>query len=54
VGAMLLLRGVMQPLTERMMLKDLDGLAETMRLAAAAEEAQAEDPVLGVSARAIS
>jgi NAD(P)-dependent dehydrogenase (short-subunit alcohol dehydrogenase family) len=54
VGAMLLLRGLLQPLTERMMLKDLDGLAETMRLAEAGEEEQAEDPILGVSARAIS
>jgi NAD(P)-dependent dehydrogenase (short-subunit alcohol dehydrogenase family) len=54
IGAMLLLRGLTQPLTERMMLRDLDRLSETMRLAEAGEEAQAADPVLGVSARAIS
>jgi NAD(P)-dependent dehydrogenase (short-subunit alcohol dehydrogenase family) len=53
VGAMLLLRGVIQPLTERMMLKDLDRLADGMRLAEAPGEAQDEDPVLGVSARAL-
>jgi len=53
VGAMLLLRGVVQPLTERLMLRDLDRLAESVRLAEAPGETEAEDPVLGVSARAI-
>jgi NAD(P)-dependent dehydrogenase (short-subunit alcohol dehydrogenase family) len=53
VGAMLLLRGITQPLTERVMLKDLDRLAESVRLTEAPEQTQAEDPLLGVSARAI-
>jgi len=53
VGAMLLLRGITQPLTERIMLRDLDRLAESVRLAEAPEQTQAEDPLLGVSARAI-
>jgi NAD(P)-dependent dehydrogenase (short-subunit alcohol dehydrogenase family) len=53
VGATLLLRGLMQPLTERMVLRDLDTLAETVRMVEPDEETQAEDPVLGVSARAI-
>jgi NAD(P)-dependent dehydrogenase (short-subunit alcohol dehydrogenase family) len=53
VGAMLVLRGILQPLTERTVLKDLDRLSESVRLAEAPEETQAEDPLLGVSARAI-
>jgi NAD(P)-dependent dehydrogenase (short-subunit alcohol dehydrogenase family) len=54
VGAMLALRGVMQPLTERIALRNLEQLAEAMRLAEAPEQTEAEDPLLGVSARAIS
>jgi NAD(P)-dependent dehydrogenase (short-subunit alcohol dehydrogenase family) len=53
VGAMLVLRGITQPLTERLMLRDLDSLAEGLRLVEEPEETQAEDPLLGVSARAI-
>jgi hypothetical protein len=51
---MLALRGVMQPLTERIALRNLEQLAEAMRLAEAPEQTEAEDPLLGVSARAIS
>jgi NAD(P)-dependent dehydrogenase (short-subunit alcohol dehydrogenase family) len=54
VGAMLILRGLIQPITERIILKDLDKLAEGMRLAEEPDETHAEDPILGVSARAIS
>jgi hypothetical protein len=53
-AAMLILRGLIQPITERIILKDLDRLAESMRLAEEPEETHAEDPILGVSARAIS
>jgi NAD(P)-dependent dehydrogenase (short-subunit alcohol dehydrogenase family) len=53
VGVTLLLRGLLQPLSERTVLRDVDRLAESMRLAEAPEETQAEDPLLGVSARAI-
>jgi NAD(P)-dependent dehydrogenase (short-subunit alcohol dehydrogenase family) len=53
VGAMLILRGLIQPITERIILKDLDKLAESMRLAEEPGETHAEDPILGVSARAI-
>jgi NAD(P)-dependent dehydrogenase (short-subunit alcohol dehydrogenase family) len=53
VGAMLLLRGITQPLTERVMLRNLDRLAETVRLSEEPDETRAEDPLLGVSARAI-
>jgi NAD(P)-dependent dehydrogenase (short-subunit alcohol dehydrogenase family) len=54
VGAMLVLRGVIQPITERVILKDLDTLAESIRLAEEPGETRSEDPLLGVSARAIS
>jgi hypothetical protein len=53
VGAMLVLRGITQPLTERLMFRDMDRLAESLRLVEEPEETQAEDPLLGVSARAI-
>ena len=52
VGPMLVLRGLMQPLTERQMLRDLDRLSEGMRLAESASPLE-EDPLLGVSARAV-
>ena len=52
VGPALLARGLFQPLTERMMLRDLDRLREGVRLAA--EEGADDDPLLGVSARAIA
>jgi hypothetical protein len=53
VGAMLLLRGLVQPLTEQLTRRNLDRLSEGMRLADTPGEAEAEDPVLGVAARAI-
>jgi NAD(P)-dependent dehydrogenase (short-subunit alcohol dehydrogenase family) len=53
VGPMLLLRGLLQPLTERRTLKDSALLEEGMRLADSSGEAQKQDPVLGVSAQAI-
>jgi NAD(P)-dependent dehydrogenase (short-subunit alcohol dehydrogenase family) len=53
VGAMLLLRGLVQPLTEQIALRNLDRLSEGMRLADAPGQAEAEDPLLGVAARAI-
>jgi NAD(P)-dependent dehydrogenase (short-subunit alcohol dehydrogenase family) len=53
VGSMLLLRGLLQPLTERQTLRDPSALIEGMRLAESTGEAQSQDPVLGVSAQAI-
>ena len=44
------LRGVVQPLTERSMLRDLERLSEGLRLADHPGESEAEDPLLGVSA----
>jgi NAD(P)-dependent dehydrogenase (short-subunit alcohol dehydrogenase family) len=52
VGAMLLLRGLVQPFNERIALRDLERLAEGIRLSETSGEAEAEDPVLGVSAAA--
>jgi len=54
VGAMLILRGVIQPIAERIASRNLDELGESLRLAEEPEETRAEDPILGVSGRAIS
>jgi hypothetical protein len=51
---MLILRGLIQPITERIASRDLDKLGESVRLAEEPEETRAEDPILGVSGRAIS
>jgi NAD(P)-dependent dehydrogenase (short-subunit alcohol dehydrogenase family) len=53
IGPMLVLRGLVQPLTERAMLRDPAPLIEGMRMAEASAEAQAQDPLLGVAAKAI-
>jgi NAD(P)-dependent dehydrogenase (short-subunit alcohol dehydrogenase family) len=53
LGPMLLLRGILQPLTERRILKDSDRLAEAVRLATDSGETQGQDPLLGVAAQAI-
>ncbi len=53
VGAMMALRGVLQPLTERRLLKDPAALAEGMRVAEAADDAGEQDPLLGVAAKAL-
>jgi hypothetical protein len=49
----MLLRGLLQPLTERRMLADSERLSEAMRIAEASAEGAGEDPVLGVAARAL-
>ncbi len=55
VGAALALRGIMQPLTERRIMRDPALLTEAMRLAGPDSEHVAEqDPLLGVAARAIT
>ena len=51
VGPMLLARGIVQPLNERLILRDTSRLSEGMRLAAI--EDRDEDPILGVSAEAL-
>jgi NAD(P)-dependent dehydrogenase (short-subunit alcohol dehydrogenase family) len=53
VGATLLMRGLLQPLSERMAIKRLEDLSEAIRLTETSGEADAQDPVLGVAASAI-
>jgi NAD(P)-dependent dehydrogenase (short-subunit alcohol dehydrogenase family) len=53
VAPLLLLRGVLQPLTERRTLRDDSTLREAIGLVESSGENQAQDPVLGVSAQAI-
>ncbi len=54
IGAMLALRGLIQPLSERRMLRDQDSLRESMRAAEASQEASKQDPLLGVAMQAVS
>jgi NAD(P)-dependent dehydrogenase (short-subunit alcohol dehydrogenase family) len=49
VGPMMLLRGVIQPLIERSMLRNGDELAAAMRIAEASGESQGHDSLLGVA-----
>jgi NAD(P)-dependent dehydrogenase (short-subunit alcohol dehydrogenase family) len=53
VGAMMILRGVLQPLSERRALADREKLAEGIHLAESSGEAALQDPLLGVSAQAV-
>jgi NAD(P)-dependent dehydrogenase (short-subunit alcohol dehydrogenase family) len=53
VAPLLVLRGVLQPLTERRTLRDDSTLREAIRLAESSGETRQQDPVLGVSAQAI-
>jgi hypothetical protein len=54
VGPMLTMRGLIQPLTERQMLRESDRLAEGMRLAdPASGQVGEEDLALGVAAKAL-
>jgi NAD(P)-dependent dehydrogenase (short-subunit alcohol dehydrogenase family) len=50
IGPMLLLRGLLQPLTERQALADMDALRESVLRAESSTEAEQMDPVLGVAA----
>jgi NAD(P)-dependent dehydrogenase (short-subunit alcohol dehydrogenase family) len=54
VGAMLALRGVLQPLTERRVMANLDQLSESMRLSREPESADGQDPLLGVAGKVLS
>jgi len=54
VGAMLLLRGILQPLSERRMARHSEPLVEAMRVAESTHEAHRQDPVLGVAAGALA
>ncbi len=54
IGAMIAARGLIQPLTERRMLRDPDSLRESMRAAEASQESSKQDPLLGVAMQAVS
>jgi NAD(P)-dependent dehydrogenase (short-subunit alcohol dehydrogenase family) len=54
VGAMLPLRGLLQPLTERQIRSEPERLREGVRAAEAAHEADTQDPLLGVAMQAVS
>jgi NAD(P)-dependent dehydrogenase (short-subunit alcohol dehydrogenase family) len=53
VGAIMLLRGALQPLSERRTLADRERLAESIRMAASSGEADMQDPLLGVATQAV-
>jgi NAD(P)-dependent dehydrogenase (short-subunit alcohol dehydrogenase family) len=53
IGAMIAARGLIQPLTERRMLRDPDSLRESMRAAEASQETSKQDPLLGVAMQAV-
>jgi NAD(P)-dependent dehydrogenase (short-subunit alcohol dehydrogenase family) len=53
VGAMLPLRGLLQPLTERQIRSEPERLREGMRAAEAAHEADTQDPLLGVAMQVV-
>jgi len=53
VGPMLYLRGVLQPLTERRLLRNPERLQTAMRQAAESGESSTQDPLLGVAAKAL-
>lgn len=53
VGAMILLRGLLQPLTEREMSRNQDRLREGIAQSEATHEADAQDPLLGVAMQAV-
>jgi NAD(P)-dependent dehydrogenase (short-subunit alcohol dehydrogenase family) len=53
VGAMMLLRGLLQPFSERQALADSSTLTEGMRMAESSGEADQQDPLLGVATQAI-
>ena len=54
VGPMIALRGLIQPLTERRLLRDQDSLRESIRASEASQETATQDPLLGVAMQAVS
>jgi NAD(P)-dependent dehydrogenase (short-subunit alcohol dehydrogenase family) len=54
VGAMMLMRGLLQPLSERVALSDSATLAEGIRLTEASGEADGQDPLLGIATQAVN
>jgi NAD(P)-dependent dehydrogenase (short-subunit alcohol dehydrogenase family) len=54
VGPMIALRGLIQPLTERRLMREQDSLRESIRAAEASQETSKQDPLLGVAMQAVS
>lgn len=54
VGPMLYLRGLLQPLTEKQALSDMDTLRESVELAETSHDAETMDPILGVAANVLA
>ncbi|MGA7704487.1 MAG: short-chain dehydrogenase/reductase [Solirubrobacteraceae bacterium] len=54
VGPMIALRGLIQPLTERRLLSDQEGLRESILASEASRETATQDPLLGVAMQAVS
>ncbi|HXB14731.1 MAG TPA: short-chain dehydrogenase/reductase [Solirubrobacteraceae bacterium] len=53
IGPLLAVRGLLQPLTERQALRNIDALRADVRIAESSEEAETMDPLLGVAAEAL-
>ncbi|HEX5308048.1 MAG TPA: SDR family oxidoreductase [Solirubrobacteraceae bacterium] len=53
VGAMIALRGVLQPLTERQLQREPERLRAGIKAAQGSHEADAQDPLLGVAMQAV-
>lgn len=53
VGAMLVMRGLLQPLTERQIAREPDPLREGIQAAQSSHEADTQDPLLGVALQAV-
>jgi NAD(P)-dependent dehydrogenase (short-subunit alcohol dehydrogenase family) len=54
VGAVLTLRGLLQPLTERQIAKDEARLVESLRVSETSQESSTQDPLLGVAMQAVN
>jgi NAD(P)-dependent dehydrogenase (short-subunit alcohol dehydrogenase family) len=54
VGPAIVLRGLLQPLIERQMLREPDRLRESIRAAETSSEADTQDPLLGVAMQAVT
>jgi NAD(P)-dependent dehydrogenase (short-subunit alcohol dehydrogenase family) len=54
IGAMLLLRGLLQPLTERQIGREPERVREGIRAAETAHETDGQDPLLGVAMQAVA
>ena len=54
VGAMIALRGLLQPLTERQIAREPERLREGVQAAETSNEADMQDPLLGVAMQAVS